>query len=627
MVVLFLPVVMLLAVFVVDVGNWFEHKRHLQLQADAGALAGGGSFTYPCTNDTIVERARTYAGDPSSSAPYNAQIPPTEDSNVHVLVNSGEYWNEGGADYSDGGPPCSARMVDVKITETDLPWYFQIATVPAINAHARVEVQGLLNMGGRAASRRARTSSRTSARAVFVDESTGTELASTPLVKTGTSNGMTVWDNTAAPISVPISASRIGVRIALGGGTSTTCGGRFVACYDLGSSNGLLHVRGWSPAGSGTQPNPPLARDVRLFAGSCTDPYFSTSTSSCTVGVSAVVDFGTNDPVGALGASVTAVIGGVTHPLTYDAATGRWVSTGTNLFPSPPAPGRCRSSCAGRRRRARSTIGSKLESCKMNGNKCDGTFGVVQRTFAGSEARSGAIKVAQVSEGGVAGANSFQLGANPQPRRPDRGRGEPQQRDGRERPARRHARHRGARTSRSTATPIFRTCRTSSLRAAPPTTRTTRGAPARRPPRRCGRPPSPGTARRFRRAGPSARCQQGLQRRGSSAPRRPSACSPNNWSELPEPPDGDPRIVPGLPHPVRVLRGERQRRVPVTNFATFYVTGWTGRRFEPVPGTATTRARQGLHRRALHQVRRPLNTGGGSGELCDFNAFGSCVAV
>ncbi len=177
------------------------------------------------------------------------------------------------------------------------------------------------------------------ARAVFVDESTGTELASTPLVKTGTSNGMTVWDNSAAPIGVPISASRIGVRIVLGGGTSTTCGGRFVACYDLGSSNGLLHVRGWSSAGSGTQPNPPLARDVRLFAGSCPDAYFSTATSSCSVGVSAVVDFGTNDPIGALGASVTAVIGGVTHPLTYDAASGRWVSTGTNLFSVAPGAG------------------------------------------------------------------------------------------------------------------------------------------------------------------------------------------------------------------------------------------------------------------------------------------------
>jgi len=36
---LFAPVLILFMAFVLDVGNWFEHKRHLQLQADAGALA------------------------------------------------------------------------------------------------------------------------------------------------------------------------------------------------------------------------------------------------------------------------------------------------------------------------------------------------------------------------------------------------------------------------------------------------------------------------------------------------------------------------------------------------------------------------------------------------------------
>ena len=81
-----LPVFLGLGAVVLDIGNWYVHKRHLQLQADAGALAGGGSFTFPCANDTIVERARTYAGDPSSASPYNTQIPPTEDANVHVLV-------------------------------------------------------------------------------------------------------------------------------------------------------------------------------------------------------------------------------------------------------------------------------------------------------------------------------------------------------------------------------------------------------------------------------------------------------------------------------------------------------------------------------------------------------------
>ena len=39
-----LPVIIMLASFVIDVGNWYEHKRHLQLQADSAALAGGGLY-------------------------------------------------------------------------------------------------------------------------------------------------------------------------------------------------------------------------------------------------------------------------------------------------------------------------------------------------------------------------------------------------------------------------------------------------------------------------------------------------------------------------------------------------------------------------------------------------------
>ena len=40
---------------------------------------------------------------------------------------------------------CTAAMIDVKLTETNLPWYFRVAHevltgVPFINAHARVEI-------------------------------------------------------------------------------------------------------------------------------------------------------------------------------------------------------------------------------------------------------------------------------------------------------------------------------------------------------------------------------------------------------------------------------------------------------------------------------------------------------
>ena len=87
-VVVWLPVLLIVFMFVVDVGNWFVHKRHLQMQADAGALAGGGVFRIPCSDVPIIDEARNYAGDPGASTPYNLQLAPTQQANVHALINS-----------------------------------------------------------------------------------------------------------------------------------------------------------------------------------------------------------------------------------------------------------------------------------------------------------------------------------------------------------------------------------------------------------------------------------------------------------------------------------------------------------------------------------------------------------
>ena len=619
MVVLFLPALVLFVVFVVDVGNWFVHKRHLQLQADAGALAGGGSFTYPCSNDTIEERARTYAGDPASTAPYNLQIPPTDGSNVHVLINSEDFWNEGGTDYSDGGPPCSARMVDVKITEANLPWYFRIATVPAINARARVEVQGLLQLGG-ALPVAVPDVEPLVARAFFVDEATGAVLGSTPLTKTATSGGMTIWDNATAPLSVPISSSRIGVRIALGGGTSTDCGGRFVACYDAESANGIVYVRGWSSAGSGAQPNPPIARDVRLFAGSCPDAYFSAATAGCTVGVSAVVDFGTNDPVGELGASLTAVVGGVSRPLTFDAASGRWFSAGTDTFTVAPNAGPLPVELRWEQTIGQVNVGGRLEDCKPNGNKCLGTFGVVQRTFAASEARSGAIKVAEVSEAGVGGANSFELGTTPDLVVRIAVAGNLVHATGVNDPLV-LLRVTGSQNQSVDCDPALPNLREEIRNGCAPQYAINTGSecPPTAPTLWASAQPWYCTA--IQTGGAIGQVEQGLRDRilGGSA----SCTSPNNWSSFPDLPAGDPRIVPIFVTPFGTFTGSGNDVVPVKNFAAFYVTGWFS---SPCSGDDPVPDRGYIVGRFIKYVFS-LNSGGGSGELCDFNAFGSCIAV
>src|SRR5438105_14537013 len=55
-----------LVTFVIDVGHWYEHRRHLQVQVDAAALAGGGKFS-ACFNNgggdsSILTEASKYAG-------------------------------------------------------------------------------------------------------------------------------------------------------------------------------------------------------------------------------------------------------------------------------------------------------------------------------------------------------------------------------------------------------------------------------------------------------------------------------------------------------------------------------------------------------------------------------------
>ena len=67
MVALLLPLFLLLGVFVIDVANWWVHKRHLQVQADAAALAGG-ALVQPgdCNGADVEAEARKYTYDENS---------------------------------------------------------------------------------------------------------------------------------------------------------------------------------------------------------------------------------------------------------------------------------------------------------------------------------------------------------------------------------------------------------------------------------------------------------------------------------------------------------------------------------------------------------------------------------
>jgi hypothetical protein len=407
-----LTAVVLVVALVVDVANWKVHSRHLQLQADAAALAAARALgASSCSNSEIAAEAHKYGGPDASGALalYNEQVGGTPASKMHILINSSGYYGDSGAgDNTDpNGSPCTAHYVDIKATETDLPWFVGFGgIVRKINAHARVSLlqesasNGTLPVA-------VPNPQPTSAAAIFINEGTGAVLASTLLDDAGQGGGgLEIWDNSLRVpyVSVPIQGPNTGVVIALSGKQSlslasnnltTICQQALTDCYDATSdppTKGLAFIRGYSTVGSGTPPNQPILRGVQLFGTTCT-PYFSDGT--CTYDLVARIDAGTALPEAdqiytANGVQLTASsdpncafipdFGKCWHQtLTVPGNTGAndititWEETSGCLIPS---------GCAAN------------QLCRVNGNRswCRGNFGVAQRAYTARDTTSGPIK-------------------------------------------------------------------------------------------------------------------------------------------------------------------------------------------------------------------------------------------
>ena len=385
----FMPVAILFAALVVILGSASEHHQHLQLQADAGVLAAAQAFQYPCSasvNESIRSSLRQYDG--SNAGSYNKQVGETESHKpaIHERVNKKTY-------YEQSSPV-------VKLTETGLPLILKAFDVPYINAHARVSI--LQESKGSGVSPMAvADAAPIAARAYFVNEDKGNEvITSVLLAKQGSSNGQDIWSNTLAPVSLAISktnstTAHIGVVIALSGKTNdTTCGHEFVQCFDQGSTGPLLHIAGYSNEGTGSL-TAPLAREATLSSpapNTCTDGYFSNSSSNCTFTVSAKIDYGSTN---AKGVTVTAK----GAALAFNATSGLWTGTVTLANGS-----------------GSNEIPVVVKCAKATGSACptastEATIQDVHRIYAASKEHSGTIASASIAEvGGLpSDANSFQV--------------------------------------------------------------------------------------------------------------------------------------------------------------------------------------------------------------------------
>jgi hypothetical protein len=500
--------------------------------------------------------------------------------------------------------------------------------VPFINAHARVSIQqqnraaGAIPVGVPDVNPR-------KAKVEFVDEATGEVIASHELVRNGSANGYAIWDNTAEPVPVTIDRERIGVRVVLSGSDSLVCAEPLVECYDLESQNGIVQIRGWdSPASVGAGEAPKVG-DVTLFNGSCDDAYFSPNAGSCTIGVSADVNFN-GDPT-TVGAKVTAEVNGQSYALTHNATTGLWETDGSVSLPELAGP----LPVTLKWEQTAGTVGAN--TCKSGGgNKCLGSFGTVHRTWRATDARSGPIKLAQVLEGGNFNMNSFERCSSTNLTCTHD-------------LAVRIGLLSNLQNAADVSDPVFELrvvggSQNQTLDCDPNipnfkdeiangcdplyTLNTGSTCPNSVPDLWGSAQPWPCVALQTGTA--TNQVPAGMNLRVLGAEKPISCTDPNNWVDFPFLPPGDPRIVQLFLTPFGSFDGSGSGTVPVTAFATFYVTGWAGQGggfSNPCEGQGDDSAPDGYIVGHFIKYVQTLNDGSSGDEVCDETAFGSCVAV
>lgn len=195
---------LVLTAVVLDIGNWYVHKKHLQTLVDAGAFAGatkfvGCSFQFgdpTAANVAIKAAALNYSGDTTRDpATMNLQV--QEPNDVRVVLNSAQYWTDGyptdGVGFDDtldhdndpltAGDPCSSKTLDVKGTDDDAPLLTGLIPIfPDIKSKARVEIRQIKEQMGILPFAVPEIDPAAVA-AIFVDENTGNVLATQLLMK------------------------------------------------------------------------------------------------------------------------------------------------------------------------------------------------------------------------------------------------------------------------------------------------------------------------------------------------------------------------------------------------------------------------------------------------------------
>jgi hypothetical protein len=333
---LLIPVFFAIAAIVLDVGNWYVHKRHLQTQVDAAVLASALQFS-GCARDPISANvnirtvALGYAGDTlrpgraNPTAPVgttNQQLQTPND--VRVVLNSNTWWTpaHGNVPGTDGyglddeqGDPCSIAALEARATEEDAPMLWGLLPMaPDPKAKARVEIRQAETFAGSGLLPFFVLETRPrGVFALFVNENNGQVFDTQRLVEAddallpwseweteaGTEQQVT-FDGLNVNTGIVILLSSDDPSPSLGGTLAEICGqspvNRKLTCYGTGSA-GLSFIHGYSGGFNGTLASPQV-RQAQLGAAGCpsTDlsaPHFTLNGGAgCSAVVSLVLDFG-----------------------------------------------------------------------------------------------------------------------------------------------------------------------------------------------------------------------------------------------------------------------------------------------------------------------------------------------
>jgi Flp pilus assembly protein TadG len=417
---LILPLTLLVA-FAVDTGNWWTHKRHLQTQADAGTFAGAQGPWFPTCNEAAIEQK---AGDYSGTT-YNQQYTPS--GTVHVLLNSTNYFENGGSNFSDTGSPCQTLaqatatrpgFLDVKATETNLSNFF--GSIPGFSSvtahtHARVEIQGALQENDVRPIAVRDDSQYQCARAQLWTTNSDGSLNS--LMATFNSYTRTTLSDTSTQFQITGSATmptksdaaasnapHVAVRILLG---NTNCAATDTYADPSGGVNFINVYRSTLTVSGG---NAPKLGSVSMppTLSSCTpDPYFTTS--GCNAVVKAYVKFSGSPTTSGANKNAFVTINGVDATAANDAGGLYWTASVPIGYQTGPH------NITISWEQQYGTIGSPPNNtCKKGGNpaKCKGNFDVAQQSFSATDddedlINSGAISLVQIADGNGLFANSL----------------------------------------------------------------------------------------------------------------------------------------------------------------------------------------------------------------------------